>query len=245
MKLTEGIHLIGSGCFGLTAAGDCNVYALVCRGQMLLIDCGISPDPEPLFDNLLRDGLAPKAIAGILLTHTHTDHASAVSAFNDLGVPVYGSAAAGKILKDGVEAFYGTPKGIDPAFWAYLCRLPKGRVDRFLEDGQTIALGDISVKALATPGHSPDSVCYLARIGTEYHLFSGDTLFYPGHINYFPAPLSQTAAYPEALRRLHATHPTGLYPGHGLFTIRRGEIPLQRATAAIKAGGLPPMKPYS
>lgn len=32
MKLTEHIHLVGSGAMGLSGAGDCNVYAIESRG---------------------------------------------------------------------------------------------------------------------------------------------------------------------------------------------------------------------
>lgn len=47
------------------------------------------------------------------------------------------------------------------------------------DEGDTISLGNISLKALNTPGHSPDSICIVAidAHGKEEALFSGDTLF--------------------------------------------------------------------
>ncbi len=47
------------------------------------------------------------------------------------------------------------------------------------DEGDTITLGNISLKALNTPGHSPDSICIVAidEHGKEEALFSGDTLF--------------------------------------------------------------------
>jgi len=47
------------------------------------------------------------------------------------------------------------------------------------DEGDTISLGNISLKALNTPGHSPDSICIIAidEHGKEEALFSGDTLF--------------------------------------------------------------------
>ena len=47
------------------------------------------------------------------------------------------------------------------------------------DDGQEIELGKISLKAMNTPGHSPDgiSVLLLDESGKEYAVFSGDTLF--------------------------------------------------------------------
>ncbi len=46
-------------------------------------------------------------------------------------------------------------------------------------DGEEFKLGSITIKALHTPGHTPESTCYLLydESGKEYALFSGDTLF--------------------------------------------------------------------
>src|SRR5690554_6915423 len=47
------------------------------------------------------------------------------------------------------------------------------------DEGDHIELGDISLEALNTPGHSPDSISILIidKEGIEYALFTGDTLF--------------------------------------------------------------------
>lgn len=47
------------------------------------------------------------------------------------------------------------------------------------DEGQEITLGEITLKALNTPGHSPDSISVLLldERGKEYAVFSGDTLF--------------------------------------------------------------------
>ena len=45
------------------------------------------------------------------------------------------------------------------------------------DDGDTIALGNITIKAINTPGHSPDSITIVATEGDETVLFTGDTLF--------------------------------------------------------------------
>ena len=47
------------------------------------------------------------------------------------------------------------------------------------EDGQEFKLGDVTLKALHTPGHTMESTTYLLRDeqGSDYAIFSGDTLF--------------------------------------------------------------------
>jgi len=47
------------------------------------------------------------------------------------------------------------------------------------EDGQVFQLGDITITALHTPGHTMESTTYLLRDaqGTDHAIFTGDTLF--------------------------------------------------------------------
>ncbi|TXD84407.1 MBL fold metallo-hydrolase [Subsaximicrobium wynnwilliamsii] len=45
------------------------------------------------------------------------------------------------------------------------------------DEGDGISLGQISLKAINTPGHSPDSITIVAEQGDETALFTGDTLF--------------------------------------------------------------------
>ncbi len=45
------------------------------------------------------------------------------------------------------------------------------------DEGNTIALGRVELKAINTPGHSPDSITIVATEGKETVLFTGDTLF--------------------------------------------------------------------
>lgn len=52
-------------------------------------------------------------------------------------------------------------------------RLSQVRKDLVLEDGQIVSVGELTVKVLHTPGHSPDSSCFL--VGGR--VFTGDCLF--------------------------------------------------------------------
>ncbi len=45
------------------------------------------------------------------------------------------------------------------------------------DDGDHITIGDITLKAINTPGHSPDSITIVATVGDDTALFTGDTLF--------------------------------------------------------------------
>jgi len=52
-------------------------------------------------------------------------------------------------------------------------KLSRVRKDVILEDGAILHVGDLGIKVVHTPGHSPDSCCFI--VGG--HVFTGDCLF--------------------------------------------------------------------
>jgi hydroxyacylglutathione hydrolase len=96
------------------------------------------------------------------------------------------------------------------------------------DDGDIIYLADIKLKALNTPGHSPDSICVLVidEDGKEQAIFTGDTLFVGdvGRPDLRESTGNITAAKEELARQLyHSTreklmtlpHDVVVYPAHG------------------------------
>lgn len=53
------------------------------------------------------------------------------------------------------------------------------------KDGEEFKIGDIKVKALYTPCHTQDSICWFMQDGEERVVFTGDTLFIGGMLFYF------------------------------------------------------------
>lgn len=83
--------------------------------------------------------------------------------------------------------------------------------DRDLEDGDILKVGELKIKVLHTPGHSPGSVVY--HVGK--HCFTGDTLFV-GNIGRIDLPHSSPAAMFDSLHGKVAKLPeeTVVNPGH-------------------------------
>jgi glyoxylase-like metal-dependent hydrolase (beta-lactamase superfamily II)/rhodanese-related sulfurtransferase len=90
-------------------------------------------------------------------------------------------------------------------------RSPIPLVDRHVQDGDALELGDVRIEVIHTPGHTPDSVCY--RIGNT--LLSGDTLMIRGSGRTdFPGG-DAGAQYDAVTRRLFALpDDTVVLPGH-------------------------------
>ena len=142
----------------------------------------------------------------------------------------------------------GTAIAIDPAAdaAAYLAQLEKHLaqpdagasrmlplapqdVDVFVQDGMALSFGGLSLRVIATPGHTRGSVCYLC--GDT--LFSGDTLF-DGDVGRTDLAESVPAQMAQSLARLGREVPPGVQvlPGHEGFTTMAGQLAHNRWLAA-------------
>jgi hydroxyacylglutathione hydrolase len=139
----------------------------------------------------------------ILFTHSHWDHIAEAPRLKELfKAPVYiHELDAGNLENPGSDRLplMFTIKGIKPDF--------------FLKEGQEILLGEIKIKVIHTPGHTPGGVCfYLEREGV---LVSGDTLF-RGTYGNLSLPTAQPKLMPGSLKKLGSLPPeTQVFPGHG------------------------------
>ena len=102
----------------------------------------------------------------ILETHAHADHLSAGAYLHDaLAAPL----AIGRGIVQ-VQAHFKALFGLGDEFQA------DGRqFDRLLQDGDTIAIGGLEMRVLATPGHTSDSLTFVVGDAA----FIGDTMFSP------------------------------------------------------------------
>jgi glyoxylase-like metal-dependent hydrolase (beta-lactamase superfamily II) len=84
--------------------------------------------------------------------------------------------------------------------------------ERKVEDGALLEVGGALLRAIHTPGHSPDHLCFLLE--PERALFSGDAVLGQGTSVVDP-PDGDMAAYIRSLRKLRELEPATVYPGHG------------------------------
>ncbi len=82
MRITERVHLVGSGSagFDLTDALDCHVYLGDGSGAWALIDAGAGRDPDRVAEQVRFSGVDTARPGHLLLTHSHGDHAGSVAA---------------------------------------------------------------------------------------------------------------------------------------------------------------------
>lgn len=81
------------------------------------------------------------------------------------------------------------------------------------ENGEGFKIGDIAVKAIYTPCHTQDSICWFMEDSTGRVIFTGDTLFHGGCGKFFEGTAEEMNT---ALNETLAAVPddTKVYPGH-------------------------------
>jgi glyoxylase-like metal-dependent hydrolase (beta-lactamase superfamily II) len=81
-----------------------------------------------------------------------------------------------------------------------------------LRDGDLVSAGPTSVRAIATPGHTPDHLCFFLE--ADRALFTGDTVLGRG-TSVIDPPEGDLVKYLRSLTRLRELEPRTIYPGHG------------------------------
>jgi glyoxylase-like metal-dependent hydrolase (beta-lactamase superfamily II) len=131
-------------------------------GKVALVDAGNDKQARAILAELRRRGLGPDAVAAILLTHGHGDHLAGCGMFP--AAPVY-ALAADVALAEGREASGGPIGRLAGA-------RPTGvKIARGLADGESLVLGNRTVRVFAIPGHTAGSAAYLV----DGVLFLGDS----------------------------------------------------------------------
>ncbi|MGI8758732.1 MAG: MBL fold metallo-hydrolase [Acidimicrobiales bacterium] len=133
----------------------------------------------------------------VLETHGHWDHVQAVPALRHAGYRVAVSAADAAMLPD---------------------------YDDVLDDESVLEVGRLRLCTIATPGHTPGSMCF--RLEGSPLLFSGDTLF-PGGPGSTNGDAARFATIIEQIEtKLFPLAPgTLVLPGHGADTTIADERP--------------------
>ena len=81
-----------------------------------------------------------------------------------------------------------------------------------VRDEETLRVGDVSITAMHTPGHTADHVAYW--VGATGALFTGDAVLGRG-TSFVDPPEGDLARYLRSLERMRELGPRVLYPGHG------------------------------
>lgn len=142
---------------------QCNCTILGAGKDAIVVDPG--GETERIAAILRAHDLTVRAI---IHTHAHLDHIHRTRDVQE--------AHGGAICLHRGDLFLYDGIAMQAAMFGWQVR-PVAPVDRFLEHGDRLALGDGEVEVIHTPGHTPGSVCFEVKDGARTLLLAGDTLF--------------------------------------------------------------------
>jgi glyoxylase-like metal-dependent hydrolase (beta-lactamase superfamily II) len=186
-------------------------------GEIMVVDPGPDhPDHRAAIDAAVRERGA--AVAAVILTHHHVDHAEAA----------------------------GWAQLWDAPLWAFAPPLVPGNA-RALTDGATIRAGGTTIEALHTPGHASDHLCLRVRdsgaVLTGDHVLGRGTsvVAWPdGDMTAYVASLRRLATVPATV--LYPGHGPVLHdPGRAIADyLAHRELREGQVLAALAAGDRTP-----
>ena len=179
-----------------------NMYLIKTGDQYVAIDAGNNAD-NVLFE-LTKLKINPDKVIAVFLTHTDQDHVAAIKYFKH--AQVYLSKQERQLLNGDKSRFLFFGNKI--ATKEYLV----------IDDQQLFNIGNISVKGILTPGHTPGSMCYLVN---DKYLFTGDALsLKAGKIDKFNAFFNMDSKTATESIGIIANIPTAeyIFTGHYGYT---------------------------
>lgn len=221
-KILDNIYL-------LEEIKGCNVYLLVGKDELTLVDTGLKGQLEKIESQLQQEGYSLSRLKKIILTHVHRDHSGSANELAERAIArVYAHQAEAPYLEKKETLPYSSIFqmiiwGIEKRF---LPQTPPCPVDKKLEDGDVVdVLGGL--RAVHTPGHTPGSLSLYQP--ERKILFCGDALFNQNPVTgkkglRLPLPVSTTDKKEalESVKKLSELPVEVILFGHGAPLLEKG-----------------------
>lgn len=185
------------------SAVETNCYIIGCERTKIgaIIDPG--DEADRIMARVIESGIIPKYIIN---THGHIDHVGAnreVKERTGAQILIH-PEDADRLVRPQIQF---------PFLFGHLSSSPPA--DGFLEEGDIVELGEIKLRVLHTPGHSPGSISLV----TDKIVFTGDALF-AGSIGRtdFPGGSYDTLINSIKTKLLTLDDDMQVLPGHGPVT---------------------------
>jgi len=127
-------------------ASDVTAFVITTPRGLILLDGGFVETVPQILANIRTLGFDPRDVKILLNSHAHYDHAGGLAELKRVtGAALYAGAGDSAVLARG---------GRDDFFLGDRFPFPPVTVDHPVHDGDTVALGGVTLHAVATPGHT-------------------------------------------------------------------------------------------
>jgi len=214
MRIRNGVYL-----YKEKGTLDANTYVI--KDELtVLIDPGLENYLEQQLKEMQDDGIDPKDIDVIAITHLHPDHCGATAVLKEI--------SGAKVALHPLQQDYLDIMVEESRKFLGVEIIKKFSADFVLEE--RLSLGSTELKIIHTPGHSPGSICFYSA--DKKILICGDLVFEQG-VGRTDLPFGNTEALRNSIETISALDTELLLPGHG--AIIEGESNVKRNYEFIKA----------
>ena len=237
MKLTEHVHLVGSGRLGFELSNDfdCHVFLLDGGSEAALIDAGVGLDVAMILDHIRASGLSSKKITKIILTHAHADHMGGAAQLRAaLDAQVFAPWESAPWIRAADEKAVSLELAKRAGYYPDDYRLQGCAVDVEVHNRDKIRVGDLELVVLETPGHSRGHCSYLVHTEKRTLLFGGDLVFFGGTIIMQNIPDCSIQDYAHSVCKLEGLGVNALLCGHMTLPLRNGQKHIDAAIQTFR-----------
>jgi metallo-beta-lactamase class B len=146
---------------------DLSTYLITTDAGHILINSGFEDTVPLIAQGVEQLGFKMSDVKILLATHAHGDHVAGLAELKRLtGAEMWMSEADAALLEDGGASDFRFGDGRTPSF-------PAVRVDRLLQDKDTIELGGVTLTAHHHPGHTKGATTFTMTVregGRDYRV---------------------------------------------------------------------------
>ena len=205
----------------------CNVYLVYDDRNWWLIDIGYEETVDEIIEMVRQMDFPVSQCRGLIATHADVDHIQGLAkAKSLLKVPVLAHPKAVESLETGdrIKTF------AEISAQNVHLDMPLVKVDRTVEDGDTIDVGNRKLVVWHTPGHTDSQLAF--RL--DDLLLSGDNIYRDGSVGAIDAHHgSDIPSFIQSLERIAASDVQWLLPSHGPI-FRRDTQQLEKTISRLR-----------
>jgi len=208
VALTGQLWMLGTAAYPL--------YLFHAPGGAAIVEGGTGAMARLLGQQIESLGIARDAVTQLVITHAHPDHVMAVPRLREVfpGLAVLASQAAARTLaaEKAIAAFAQVDEALTASLLAAGTIGEEHRpqpmapnpiaVDRVVREGDTVAVGDIALEVLETPGHSECSLSFYEPRSKTLLISDATGYYLPQHHAWWPNYFADYGAYLRSIQRL-------------------------------------------